>query len=295
MGEEIKLLEESFEKYNLDNRFDIDVQILNYIKSRILADRDLLEELIHMYQEEFDFDVLFKTFEEEINALNKYKEPNEIRKLDNGFAYGYCATSVGNIIVEVDNTLDALRYMVRAIRSRNSIVISDYEYDENNVSSALMIIFGEAIEKFGLNRNLIMYKPYEECFYNGFDRVLDDNNTIIKDKKISDNLCIYIQDEFFKDEVENELEEAKKNEVNVEVINGDFDNVISIINEKSPECATIYTKDAKLGYEFINLIKSNNVFFNSSVLNFEKMQEHEDKLYRNKKIMYPIDTISILK
>lgn len=287
MFEEIDLLTEVYEQYNLDNRYEIENRILSYIGSRILENRESIENIIELLEEKITFNDIIRVFNEEANLGSKYKDSSTIRKLDNGFVYGYFKSSVGNIAVEVENVLDVLRYYVRAIKSRNAIVIADREYSEINLKSALLVIFCEAIAKFGLSKNLIMLVPFEECFYDEFDKVIDNENNVIESKKEKLKFYLYLQDKFFEDNVKQELEDMKVQGLDVEILEGEFKEVVDKINKEHPKGAGIYTKDAKLGYNFLNLVKSSNVFFNSSLLNYENLKEEEDGLYRNKKIMYP--------
>ena len=287
MFKELDLLNDAYYEYNVDNRYQIEDRILSYIGSRIIENKYSMQNLIEALNEDFTFNDILKTFNDEANLGSKFKDNTIIRKLDNGFVYGYYRTSVGNIVVEENETLEVLKYFVRAIKSRNSIVVADREYDEISLKSALLVIFCEAISKFGLSKNLIMLVPFEECNYDGFDRVIE-KNQIKQNKKESMKFYLYLQDEFFKDIVEQELKNMKDQNLDCEIIRGDFDYVVNKINDESPKGASIYTKDAKIGYNFLNSIKSSNVFLNSSLLNYEILKEEENNLYRNKKIMYPL-------
>ena len=52
-------------------------------------------------------------------------------KINDNYYSGIYTTSIGTIAVEVDNSKDALKYLVEAIKSRNSVTISDIDYMEN--------------------------------------------------------------------------------------------------------------------------------------------------------------------
>lgn len=288
MFKELDLLNEAYYEYNLDNRYQIEDRILSYIGSRILENKNSIQSLIEALDEKITFSDILKTFNDEANLGSKFKDNTTIKKLDNGFVYGYYRTSVGNIVVEEEDTLEVLKYFVKAIKSRNSIVIADREYDEISLKSALLVIFCEAISKFGLSKNLIMLVPFEECSYEGFDKVIDNDKQVIKSQKEKMKFYLYLQDEFFRDIVNKELKDVKEQDLDAEIIEGDFKYVIDKINYENPKGAVIYTKDAQMGYNFLNSIKSSNVFINSSLLNYENLVEEEDKLFRNKKIMYPL-------
>jgi len=72
---------------------------------------------------------------------------------------------IGTIAVEAYDTIEVIRYLLRAIKTRNGIAISDVEYDEQSVKYLIFEIIKEALKKFDIDENLIMILPYEDCFY----------------------------------------------------------------------------------------------------------------------------------
>ncbi len=287
---ETQMLNEAYEAYNLDTRENLEDDILNYIRERIVENLDLLEEIILYTGEEITPSDILATFDQESNIRGLYKKQTNITRLENNFVYGEYITSCGNIAVECSDTLKTLRYFVKAIKTRNTITISDVDYDELNVKTALLVIFCEALAKFNVDRNLIMIVPFEECYYDNFDKVIyldEDKKPHIKAQ--TNKFFIYLEDESLRNYVEKEEEVLKYHNKNYEILTGDFYEVINKINKEIPLAVAIYTKDQETAYKFINLVHSKNIFFNTSFVETEFIEDPKDILYMRKKIMYPLE------
>ena len=188
----------------------------------------------------------------------------------------------------VYDTQEVIKWYIRAIKSRNAIAISDVEYAEDNVKSLVLLIIKEALKKFGISENLIMLLPYDECFYEYFDKVIytydDVGNHLevpkIEGKEKTEEMYVYLEDESFKDE-------ATKNR-NAIMVTGNIDEVIENINKKKSKGAVIYTKDVNKAYTFINLVNSQNVFVNANLENVQDTIRKDKLLYEYKNIIIPI-------
>ena len=288
--EEIELLNDAYEIYNLDDREDLSKQILTYIAKRILANRNYLDQLIQLLDVNISFADIWNAFEEARIEEEYYKKSDTFRKIDSLFVMGVYATSKGNIVVETDNVLEIIKCFVRSIKTRNTITISKLDYNEVSIESVILVIFCEALNKFGLDRNQIMIIPYEECYYENFDEIIvdEDGKKIVEAKPTSNKYIIYIETDSFKEEIDNEIKHLGEKGLEYEVLKGEFYETIRKINNIKPIGASIYTMDSNLGYRFINLVHSNNVFVNSSLLNSEDYNSDNNIYYLRKKIIYPL-------
>ena len=195
---------------------------------------------------------------------------------------------IGVIAVEAYETKEVIKYYIKAIKSRNAIAISDVEYGENNVKTLILIIIKEALKKINIKEDLIMLLPYEECFYEYFDKVIYTydkegkklETPKVEEKERTNELYVYIEDSSLE-------EEARKNQ-NAKILKGNVDEVIEKINEKKTKGAVIYTKNANMAYKFINLVKSQNVFVNTNLENIEKPTRKDGLLYEYENIIIPI-------
>ena len=149
-----------------------------------------------------------------------------------------------------------------------------------------MLIVQEALKKLEVDKNIIQIVEKNELIdreFNEFDLLLV-NQKIKKYKQDSDKIYIYQEDEFFKEIVENEIRNLQLSGKNVEVLKGKFNTVIDIINKTNNYATSIYTKDRKKAYEFINRVNSKNVFFNSTLENAKDTKKCEDLFYKIKNI-----------
>lgn len=286
--EEIKLLDNAFRIYNLNDNPDLSKNVLDYILSRLISNRKNFEKMIEMLKADISFNDLLNAFNEAFREKDFYKKSNNYRQGSNYYT-GDFPMPIGNILVETNNVLDVIKYFVGGIKSRNTITISQTEYYELSLSNMVLIIFIEALAKFNISRNTLMILPFEECEYEEFDEVIEiDNGKVnIKQKEFSLKNIIYIEDHAFDEEIKIETERLIARNINFEIINGTPESVLETIKKEKPKGAAIYTRNASIAYDFITLASSQNVFVNSSLLNSEELNDKTNKFYYKKKIMYP--------
>lgn len=280
-------LSKAYEEYNLEKREDISIKILNYIENRLIQNKENLEKISEIFQD-VSYERIIEVYLEEVSKPEIYKKQKTLKELENGFVFGTYTTSVGNVAVETSSTVQVLRYFIYAIQSRNTITISDIDYIENDLKHAILLIFSEAIEKYGVSKNLINILPYEECYYDNFDLIIDLDKEEYKRKKEISKLYIYSTSNKFDEEIKKEIKYLESYNREYEIISGDFYKAILEINKNISSGAAIYTDNAEEGYKFINLVHSKNVFVNTSFAELdESIKEHNNPIYMNKKIMYP--------
>ena len=286
--EELKLLNNAFEIYNLKDVQDLSNSVLNYISTRLIANRSSLEQMIELYKSDISFKDILNEFNNAYRQKDYYKKANGYKQGKDYYS-GVYPVPIGNIVVETNDVLEVIKYFVGGIKSRNTITISQTEYYEFSLSNMILIIFAEALAKFNISRNTLMILPFEECYYEEFDEVIEieDGNVNIKQKQFSEKYMIYNQDNSFVYEIEKEKQRLTENNIDFEIIRGSLEEALDTINKFKPESVSIYTKDSNVAYKFINLAKSQNVFVNSSLLNSEKLNDKINKFYYKKKIMYP--------
>lgn len=292
MEEQFELFKNAYETYNLDKRGEVSKDVLEYIRERIITNKDLIEQLISINNENISFEDIINSFDKEVKQEDIYKKEKKSKLNEFGFISNIYSTSIGVVCVETPDPLLIIKYFVSAIKSRNSIIISDIEFAEESVKSAFWIIFTEALKKFNINPNIINIIPYEECNYDLFDKVIMDENQILNNNKKTDEIFIYIEDSYFEKEVQKEIEYLKQIGKNPIVIRNSFEDTIKKINKNRAYASCIYTKNPQIGYNFINLVKTSNAFINTSIGEFaEEIEQHKNPLYMNKKIMYEYRSI----
>ena len=288
MKDNIYKLKEASREYRLNNQYELTKNVLGYIQDRIKANESEIRNLINLQKEDITYEDVFSIINKEIEEDDAYKRYAKLKINKEKFLSTCIAMPIGVIAIEVYDTQEVIKWYIRAIKSRNAIAISDVEYAEDNVKSLVLLIIKEALKKFEISENLIMLLPYDECFYEYFDKVIytydDVGNHLevpkIEGKEKTEEMYVYLEDESFKDE-------ATKNR-NAIMVTGNIDEVIENINKKKSKGAVIYTKDVNKAYTFINLVNSQNVFVNANLENVQDTSRKDQLLYEYKNIIIPI-------
>ena len=288
MVDNVNKLKNASNSYILNDTYEITEKLLAYISERIKANKQEIEELGKIKKEKYTFEDIENAVNSEIQEKIKYKNYRRMYINKENFISTSILVPVGIIAVEVYDTVETIKYFIKAIKSRNAIAISDVEYDEDSVKFLILEIIKEALRKFNIDENLIMILPYEECFYKYFDKViytyneqgekLSQNN--YEEKEQTNNKYIYIEDSKF--------EEQARKETEGKFLKGNIDEVIEKINSSYSEGAVIYTTNPESAYKFINLVKSKNVMVNASLQNIQDTKKSPDEMYVYKNIILPI-------
>ena len=286
--EEIKLLNNAFRIYNLNDNPDLSKRVLDYILLRLIDNKENFEKMIEMLKIDISFNDILNAFNEAHKENDFYKKSNSYKQGTDYYS-GDFPVPIGNIVVETNNVLDVIKYFVGGIKSRNTITISQTEYYELSLSNMVLIIFAEALAKFNISRNTLMILPFEECMYEEYDEIIEIENgrVNIRQKSFSSKNVIYIENHAFDSEIKIEIERLKVRNINFEIIDGSLESALEKIKKEKPKGVAIYTKNSNIAYDFITLANSQNVFVNSSLLNAEELNDNTNKFYYKKKIMYP--------
>ena len=287
-NEQMNLKKQAFKFYNLSQDEMISKKVLEYARLRLVENKDLFEDLIKICGEEITFDDLLTVFDESAKD-ELYKKEKKLSRINDNYYVSVYTVSEGNVAVEVSSTLEALKYFIEAIKSRNSVTISDLDYLENEIKNCLLLIFKNALEKFGLDSNLIDVEPFEECYYENFDKIIVlDENRVVSNKEVSDSLFIYLEDNNLESAAYKDMLKFEVKGIKVHLLRGDIDEAIDRINRKHYKAASIYTKNGEAAYKFINLTSADNVFVNASLEYAENVDKCENDIYQKKRIIYPV-------
>lgn len=289
MEVEYKNAKNAYENYNLNNEYKLSEKILEYVKERIEKNKSEIEKIIRIYKRNFTYEDLKKVIDEEIEEGIEYKKQINLLKRDDNFVSAKYLNAIGIVGVECYDVLDTVKYMIRAIKTRNAIILSDVEYDETDEKHLILMIIEESLNKFNIKKELIQIIPYEECDYDKCDKVIftySGKKTL--EKKYENKFYIYVEEKDFIKEAKIEYDEERKRGRVVELVGEDIDSAIDKINECVSEGAVIYTKNSDIAYKFVNLVKSKNVFVNATLLNSELVEKSSNELLMNKKIMYEL-------
>lgn len=283
----IKQAREAYENYMLADQFEIEKTVYKYIEERIKENEKNIKKIIEINKTEISFDVIIKTVEEEEKNLKEYKKTIRTRKIDDKFVFSEYQVPEGIIGVEVKNSKEAIENILKAITTKNAIIVMQEAYEKYSVENLILLIVKESLSKFNIDNNIIQMVEEKEIKEQD-KKELD--VLITKDKKeqrkeSKEKLYIYLEDDYFKEVVEQEIKKLNLIGKEVEVITGEFYNCIRKINESRNLGVSIYSQDRKKGYKFINLINSKNVFFNSTLQNIDETKPIEAKYLVSKNII----------
>lgn len=240
---------------------NIEKDVTKYITERIKANQDSIDKLLKITKETLDINNIL----EKLNAESKYKAQKTITMDANGFVNGTLITAKGVLLKEESNVEKVIQIYIDAILSRNAVVIADKAYSEISVKKLILEIMQIALEKFGVDKNLIQLLPSEEV-----------SNKEFNTYKETKNKYVYLENKEFEKEVDEKY-----------LIEGEVDEVIEKINEEGIcDCAVIYTQDKEKAYKFLNRVNSKNVFVNTKLENMKEDIEIDD-WYIYKNVIYP--------
>ncbi len=286
--ENVRRLQIAFNDYNINNDTDLPYKVLRYIADRIEANRSEIEKIISIYKSDITVDKIISIIKEEINK--EYESLGKTIINEQGFLFAQVMTPVGIIAVEAYKPEEIIKYWIKAIKTRNAIAISAIKYNEYSVEALILVIIKEALRKYNIDENLVMYMPFEDYFYDYFDQVIymySEEGITIDPPKVEKNKIsienkgkkyVYIENEIFENE-------AQKNE-DCEFIRGDVEEIIEKV--KFAKGAVIYTEDVQKAYKFINLAQCDNVFVNAELSNTIGTLESKEELYKYKNIIIPV-------
>lgn len=286
----IKLKKASYQ-YQLKTDGQLTENLLNYIQERIKANKKEIQELLKIKKETISYEDLERAIQTEIQQDIPYKEYQNLSINQDNFLSMSLLMPIGTIAVEVFETVEVVKYFIKAIKSRNAIAISDVEYDEQSVKFLILVIIKEALKKFNIDENLIMILPFEECFYQYFDKVIytydkQGKKLAVKQSEIknkTDKKYIYIENKKLK-----EIALRDNAPIETQRIEGTLEEVIQKINEEFSLACAIYTENQEIAYQFLKLVHSQNVLINTSLQNIKETKLLPDELYEYKNIILPI-------
>lgn len=291
MKNNLEKLKMAANDYRLKNDNQITENLLAYIEQRIKANKQEIEALITLKKETVTYSEIETAVQKEIEKDIKYKDYKQLIISEEKFLSTSLLMPIGVVAVEAYDTIEVVKYFIRAIKTRNGMAISDAEYDEQSVKFLILEIIKEALKKFEINQNLIMMLPYEECFYSYFDKVIYTYNKQGKKlrqngyekKKSTNKKYIYIENEEVKGIA---LQDNEKEEI--EILQGVMKDAVERINEEHGMAAAIYTKDAEKAYYFMNMVNSRNILVNTSLMNAKEVDNSPYELYEYRNIILPM-------
>lgn len=262
----------AYQNYVLNSDYKLGEKIYSLIKERIKINKEQIEKLIEINRVATTYSEILEILEKEEKNLKDYKKTNIMSKIDNKFMFSQYQVPVGIIAVKTNSFYIAIENIFKSVGTRNAIVVIEENYNEHSIENLILLIVQEALKKFNIDQNIIQIVNKEEIKeqdLKAFDIIVSEVGKTIE-KSETDKMYIYQEDEYFADIVKSEVEKLNSNGMQVEVLIGEMEDCIEKINKNRAFGVCIYTKDRKKAYKFINLVNSENVFFNGTLLNAKK-------------------------
>lgn len=278
----------AYQNYVLNSDYKLGEKIYTLIKERIKVNKEQIEKLIEINRVATTYSEIIEILEKEEKNLKDYKKTNIMSKIDNKFMFSQYQVPVGIIAVKTNSFYVAIENIFKAVGTRNAIVVIEENYNEHSIENLILLIVQEALKKFNIDQNIIQIVNKEEIKeqdLKAFDIIVSEVGETLE-KTETDKMYIYQEDEYFADIVKSEVEKLNSNGMQVEVLIGEMEDCIEKINKDRTFGVCIYTKDRKKAYKFINLVNSENVFFNGTLLNAKKTNKISNMYLTLKNLVY---------
>ena len=258
------------------------------IEERIKENKDSVENLIELTNEDITYEKIIELLEEERINLVEYKKTIKMEKTDNNFVFSAYQVPVGTIGIEAEEPETKIRSIFKAITTRNAVVVIELKEALTSIDKLILLIVKEHIHKFGIDENIIQFVQKEQIneeLKKSFDMyITKEGNKITKNE--NQNMYICEQDEYFRSVVEEDIKRLMFSGKKVELIRGKtIEEAAQIINKNKVFATAIYSKDGKQGYKFVNLVRSKNAFLNGTLLNAKEPEEASNEYFTIKNIM----------
>lgn len=283
-NEIIRKAKKAFEIYALNKDIEITEKIVKTLKERLEENEGAIERLIHISKEKIEYNDIVDMLEEENKDIDEYKKTEYMEKIDEKFIYSKYQVPVGIILIETDDVKEAIRNIFKGIITRNAIIIKQTKENIYRIERLILMIMQECIKKYGIDENIVQIIEEEEVPVEKVNVYINKEENK-KGKERSKIYYIYEEDEYFKNIINEEIEKLKKVGKIVQVLTGNIDSVIDKINETKNIASSIYTKDRQIGYKYINMVQSDNVYMNTTLEKAKENNPKENIYYMSKNII----------
>lgn len=250
----------AFRKYSINNTKDISMEVFSYILEKINENESKIKKIIEINNDNITFEEIIHIIENEKNSINQFKLKNR--------EMGCYQVPFGVIGVVCQNSKDSIINMLKAISTRNAIMILQDSYNKYSTEALLLLIIQECLKNFYIDYNIVQIFNKEEIELNKLDKVIDNSNNI-NNYEFSDIIYMYQEDDSFEDEIIKEVNKLKTtekyNKYQIKVLKGEFGSIINYINKNKPVAVCMYTNNSQKAYKSINWINTANIFINTGV------------------------------
>lgn len=269
----------AYRKYVINNNKNISKDVLSYISMKIEENEGKIKQIIDINNDSITYQEIAEMVIEEKQQIVKFKAKNN--------KTGRYNVPVGVIGIECDNVEDSIKAMLKAVSTRNAVIILHNNFNIYSTESLVLLIFKECLKNFYIDDNIIQMFEKEEIDLSKLDKLIKKDGKIVG-KDVKNTIYIYQENKEYENEVQNEIERLQNNELyrsyEIKPIAGEFGDIVNYLNENEASAVCMYTNNTQKAYKFINWINSPNVFVNTGIKKCnDTIQENND--YFNSKFV----------
>lgn len=269
----------AYRKYVINNNKNISKDVLSYISMKIEENEEKINQIIDINNDSITYQEIAEMIIEEKQQIAKFKAKNN--------KTGRYNVPVGVIGIECDNVEDSIKAMLKAVSTRNAVIILHNNFNIYSTESLVLLIFKECLKNFYIDDNIIQMFEKEEIDLSKLDKLIKKDGKIVG-KDVKNTIYIYQENKEYENEVQNEIERLQNNELyksyEIKPIAGEFGDIVNYLNENEASAVCMYTNNTQKAYKFINWINSPNVFVNTGIKKCnDTIQENND--YFNSKFV----------
>ena len=269
----------AYRKYVINNNKNISKDVLSYISMKIEENEEKINQIIDINNDSITYQEIAEMIIEEKQQIAKFKAKNN--------KTGRYNVPVGVIGIECDNVEDSIKAMLKAVSTRNAVIILHNNFNIYSTESLVLLIFKECLKNFYIDDNIIQMFEKEEIDLSKLDKLIKKDGKIVG-KDVKNTIYIYQENKEYESEVQNEIERLQNNELyksyEIKPIAGEFGDIVNYLNENEASAVCMYTNNTQKAYKFINWINSPNVFVNTGIKKCnDTIQENND--YFNSKFV----------
>lgn len=271
----------AFRKYVINNTKNISTDVLSVIAQKIEENEEKISKIIEINNDNITYHEIWEMVIDEKQSTSKFKKKN--------IKTGRYNVPIGVIGVECEGVRDSIENMLKAISTRNAVIILHQNYNKYSTEALILLIIKDCLNSNYIDDNIIQMYGIEEIDLSKLDRLIRKNGKEDKEKSAK-TIFLYQENEAFEDKIENEIERLQNSELygsyDIKPIKGEFGNIINYLNNNKASAVCMYTNNTQKAYKFINWIDSPNVFVNTGIKSFKNIENGNSDYFNSKYVLH---------
>lgn len=261
----------AFRKYVINNTKNISADVLSAIVRKIEENEDKITKLIKMNEDDISFQEICEMVIDEKQNISKFKKKNA--------KTGRYNVPIGVIGAECVETRDSIQNMLRAISTRNAVIVLHQNYNQYSTEALILLIIKDCLRGFYIDDNIIQMCAQEEIDLTKLDKIIRKNGKTAS-KRGNKVIYLYQENDEYEPQIENEIQRLKNSEVyssyDIRPIRGEFGNIVNYLSNNQASAICMYTSSTQKAYKFINWVNTPNVFINTGIKNHNDVKVQND-------------------